>query len=71
MNPVNIAVGNIIYNTVEIRFNWHCSASGCIVANDGKYHVNIGKKPREHMLVDGININDYQSWVAENGELRQ
>lgn len=73
-NPVNIAVGNIIYNT-----GWKsgfgsgiAAASGCIVANDGKYPCKYRgiENPWGSIwqFVDGININDYQSWVAENAE---
>lgn len=74
-DPVNIAVGNMLYNT-----GWRngfsanvAAASGSIVSNsDGKYPcVYRGiESPWGDVwqFVDGININERQSWVAKNAE---
>lgn len=72
--PVNIAIGNMLYNAGwKNGFSDNIAASsGCIVANDGKYPCSYRgiESPWGDVwqFVDGININDYQSWVAKNPE---
>ena len=70
--PVNIAIGNMIYNTGwKNGFSTGIAAkSGSLTANDGKYPcVYRGiESPWGDLwqFVDGININERQSWVAKN-----
>jgi len=70
--PVNIAVGNFLYNSVwKNGFSSAIVASsGCIVANDGKYPCTYRgiESPFGDMwqFVDGVNINEYQAWVVKN-----
>jgi hypothetical protein len=71
-NPVDIAVGNIVYNTVwKNGFSSGIAASsGCIVANDGKYPCMYRgiESPFSDMwqFVDGVNINNNQAWVCKD-----
>ena len=71
-DPVNIALGNMLYNT-----GWKngfsagiAASSGSIVANDGKYPCMYRgiESPFGDVwqFVDGVNINEYQAWVAKN-----
>lgn len=71
--PVNIAAGNMLYNTGwKNGFSANISASsGSIISNsDGKYPcVYRGiESPWGDIwqFVDGVNINEYQAWVAKN-----
>lgn len=72
--PVDIAVGNHIYNTGwKNGFSKNIAAtSGYIIANDGKYPCSYRgiESPWGDLwqFVDGINITDNQSWVAENAD---
>lgn len=70
--PVNIAVGNIVYNSV-----WKNGFSSGIAASSGSLAANDGKSPCVYrgiespfgdmwQFVDGVNINEYQAWVAKN-----
>ena len=71
--PVNIAVGNMLYNT-----GWKngfsrgtiAASTGCIVANDGKYpcvYRGIESPFGDvEQFVDGVNINEWQAWVTPN-----
>ena len=68
---VNIAVGNILYNT-----GWISGFSTSIVAKSGSPVSNsTGLKPcvyrgvenpwgSVYQFIDGVNINDYQAWVC-------
>lgn len=69
---VNIAVGNILYNT-----GWKngfsagiAASSGCIVANDGKYPWSYRGIESPYgdiwQWVDGVNINNHRAWVARD-----
>jgi hypothetical protein len=71
-SPVNIAAGNMLYNT-----GWKngfssgiAASSGTIIADDGKYPcVYRGiESPFGDIwqFVDGVNITDYQAWVCKN-----
>lgn len=72
--PVNIAVGNMLYNTGwKNGFGTAITAkSGSIVANDGKYPCMYRgiESPWGDVWqwVDGVNINEYQAWVARNAD---
>lgn len=73
--PVNIAVGNRLYNTGwKNGFSKNIYASsGSIVSNsDGKYpcHYRGIESPWGDMwqFVDGVNIMDTQAWIAKNPE---
>ncbi len=70
--PVNIAAGNIVYNS-----GWKtgfasgvAATSGCIVANDGKYPCSY--RGIESLwgdvweFVDGLNVNERQAWAAKD-----
>jgi len=70
--PVNIAVGNILYNT-----GWKNGFSRNIAASSGSLTANDGKYPCVYrgiespfgdtwQFVDGVNINEFQAWVTEN-----
>lgn len=70
--PVNIALGNILYNT-----GWKNGFSRSIAASSGSLTANDGKYPCAYrgiespygdiwQFVDGVNINEFQAWVAEN-----
>ena len=70
--PVNVAVGNIVYNSV-----WKNGFSSGIVASSGSLVANDGKSPCVYrgiespfgdmwQFVDGVNINEYQAWVCKN-----
>jgi hypothetical protein len=71
---VTVTAGNILYNMA-----WKNGFSSNIVASSGALTANDGKYPMAYrgienpygniwQFVDGININDCQSWVAENAE---
>lgn len=73
--PVDIQVDDIIYNTAwETGFspNIKKSQSGYLIANDGKYPCAYRgiENPFGDIFewVDGININERQTWVADNVE---
>lgn len=71
--PVNIAVGNIVYNT-----GWRNGFSSQIAASSGSLVSNSsGKYAHKYRgienvwgnvweFVDGLNINERQSWVCKN-----
>ena len=70
--PVNIAVGNFLYNTV-----WKNGFSSGIAASSGSLVANDGKSPcvflgiespfgDMYQFVDGANITDRQAWVCKN-----
>lgn len=71
--PVNIAIGNILYNT-----GWKNGFSGNIAASSGSLVSNSnGLYPCVYrgiespfgdiyQFVDGVNINERQAWVAKN-----
>ena len=70
--PVNVAVGNIVYNSV-----WKNGFSSGIAASSGSLVANDGKSPCVYrgiespfgdmwQFVDGVNINEYQAWVCKN-----
>lgn len=73
--PVNIAVGNYLYNT-----GWINGFSRNIAASSGSINSNSdGKNPLSYrgieslwgdiyQFVDGININNNQAWVTENAD---
>jgi hypothetical protein len=69
---VNIAAGNIVYNVAwKTGFSSGIAAtSGYITANDGKYPCTYRgiESPYGdvYQFVDGVNINEYQAWVALN-----
>jgi hypothetical protein len=71
-SAVNIAVGDIVYNSVwQNGFSSAIAASsGSIVANDGKYPcVYRGiESPFGDIwqFVDGVNINERQAWVCKD-----
>ena len=72
---VNIAVGNIVYNTGWLNdfSGWITASSGSLVSNSsGKYPcVYRGiENPYGNIwqFVDGLNINEYQAWVALNAD---
>ncbi len=70
---VNIAIGNIIYNT-----GWKNGFSSGIAAKSGSLTSNSdGKNPFIYrgienifgnvwQFVDGVNINEYQAWICRN-----
>ncbi|MBB6446445.1 hypothetical protein [Bacillus benzoevorans] len=71
--PVNIAVGNIVYNTGwKNGFSRNIAASsGSIVSNtDGKYpFVYRGIESLYGdvwQFVDGVNVNEFQTWICKN-----
>ena len=72
--PVNVSVGNVLYNTGwKNGFSNSISASsGYIVANDGKYPCSYRgiESPWGDLwqFVDGLNINDNQSWVTPDAK---
>lgn len=71
--PVNIAVGNMLYNT-----GWISGFSSGIAASSGSLVSNsTGKSPCKYrgienpwgsiwQFVDGVNVNEYQAWVCKN-----
>jgi hypothetical protein len=73
--PVNIAVGNMLYNS-----GWLNGFSRNIAASSGSINSNTdGKNPMSYRgieslwgdvynFVDGININNLQAWVTENAD---
>jgi hypothetical protein len=73
--PVNIAVGNMLYNT-----GWKNGFSSAIAASSGSVVSNSdGKYPCVYrgiespwgdvwQFVDGMNINEYQAWIAKNAD---
>lgn len=73
-SPVDIAVGNMLYNTGwKNGFSRDIAASsGYIVANDGKYPCSYRgiESPWGDVwqFVDGVNIIDNQAWVAKNAQ---
>ncbi|TCP32190.1 hypothetical protein EV207_101168 [Scopulibacillus darangshiensis] len=74
-DPVNIAVGNYLYNTGWITgFSKNIlAASGSIGSNtDGKYPCSYRGVENiwgnVYKWVDGINIDARQAWVAKNAE---
>jgi len=68
----NIAIGNIAYNVArKTGFSSGIAAtSGYITANDGKYPCTYRGIESPYgdvwQFVDGVNINEYQAWVALN-----
>ena len=70
--PVTITAGNMLYNTgYKNGFSAGITASsGTIVANDGKYPCSYRGIESPYgdvwQFVDGVNINDWQSWVCDN-----
>jgi hypothetical protein len=67
---VNVAIGNIVYNV-----GWKCGFSSGIASASGSLLANDGKSPCAYrgiespwgdiwQFVDGVNINEYQAWVA-------
>lgn len=70
--PVNIEVGNFLYNSVwKNGFSVGIAASsGHIIANNGKYPCTYRgiESPFGDMwqFVDGVNINEYQAWVCKD-----
>ena len=71
-SPVDIAVGNMLYNSA-----WKNGFSSGIAASSGSLVANDGKSPCVYrgieslwgdcyQFVDGVNINEYQAWVAKN-----
>ena len=71
--PVNIAVGNIVYNTGWLNdfSGWITASSGSLVSNSsGKYPMMY--RGIENLwgnlltFVDGINVNNNQGWVCPN-----
>jgi hypothetical protein len=73
-DPVDIAVGNYLYNTGwKNGFSRDIAASsGYITANDGKYPCMYRgiENPWGNVWqwVDGLNINERQSWICKNAE---
>jgi hypothetical protein len=71
---VNIAVGNMLYNTAwKNGFSSGIAASsGCIVANDGLYPCAWRgiESPYSDIwqFVDGLNVNERRAWVCKNAE---
>lgn len=70
--PVDIAVGNMLYNTAAVTgfSDSFGSSIGVMTANDGKYpwaYRGI-ENPYGNQLqfVDGVNINDNQAWVCDD-----
>lgn len=71
--PVNIAVGNMVYNT-GYKTGWsNLLQTGWAINNDGKSPMSFlgiesiyGDMWR---FVDGININNNQSWVCKDASL--
>ena len=72
--PVNIAIGNMLYNT-----GWKNGFSSGIAAKSGSLTANDGKYPcvyrgiespwgDVYQFVDGVNINEHQAWVAKNAD---
>jgi hypothetical protein len=70
--PINIAVGNIVYNSA-----WRNGFSSGIAASSGSLVANDGKSPCVYrgiespfgdiwQFVDGVNINEHQAWVCKN-----
>lgn len=70
--PVDIAVGNMLYNSA-----WKNGFSSGIAASSGSLIANDGKSPCVYrgiespwgdlwQFVDGVNINDHQSWVCKD-----
>ena len=71
--PVNIAVGNIVYNTGAINgfsLGAISATSGTPVANDGRFPMMYrgieSLYGNTWQFVDGININERQAWIATN-----
>lgn len=70
--PVDISIGNYLYNTASITGFSDSYSQGVVVieANDGKYpFVYRGiENPYGsiYQFVDGININDNQTWVCND-----
>jgi hypothetical protein len=71
--PVNITVGNMLYNSGwKNGFSKDIAASsGSLVSNtDGKYPCVYRGIESPYgdtwQFVDGVNINDYQAWVAKD-----
>lgn len=69
---VNIAVGNIVYNSV-----WKNGFSSGIAASSGSLVANDGKSPCTYrgiespfgdmwQFVDGVNVNERQAWICKN-----
>lgn len=69
---VNIAVGNVIYNT-----GWKSGFSSNVTASSGVITANTGKYPCSYrgienpfgsvyQFVDGVNIVDGQAWICDN-----
>ena len=74
-SPVNIAVGNMVYNTGSISgaTDGVAASSGSMVSNlDGKRSCKWRgiEDPFACMwqFVDGVNINERQAWVCANAE---
>jgi hypothetical protein len=70
--PVNIAVGNIVYNSA-----WKNGFSAGIAASSGSLVANDGKSPCVYrgiespfgdiwQFIDGLNITDRQAWICKN-----
>lgn len=71
--PVNIAIGNMLYNT-----GWKNGFSSGIAATSGSLTANDGKYPNTYrriesitggdlwQFVDGYNVNERQAWIAKN-----
>ena len=74
--PVNIAVGNIVYNTGQrngFSLGSIASSSGSQVSNtDGRHPMAYRGIESLYgdiwQFVDGVNINERQAWVATNAE---
>ena len=71
--PVNIAIGNIVYNTGAINgfsLGAISASSGTPVANDGRFPMMYRGIESLYgdiwQSVDGVNINERQAWVVAN-----
>ena len=73
-DPVNISEGNVVASRGWLNgFSKNiASSSGCIGANGGKYPCSYRgiESPYGDLWqwVDGVNINDHQSWVCKDAE---
>lgn len=68
--PVNIAVGNVVYNSAH-KTGWSAPLqTGWATANDGKTPMAfLGIESLYgdvFQFIDGLNINEYQSWVCKD-----
>ena len=71
--PVNIAIGNLVYNTGAINgfsLGAISASSGTPVANDGRFPMMYRGIESLYgdiwQFVDGVNINARQAWVARD-----